>query len=141
LPVVHNPRQAVASPRKRCPAVFATALLAAAALGAGCDGGTNTQPQVDVGRNVGEPINLADCHDWNQATDEQRLGTIKQLKDFAGGPVVGNNASTPAGRGSVLSDQQANHLFNNYCKADFARGFKLYRLYGRAAGFASQLPH
>ena len=96
---------------------------------------------MDVGRNVGEPINLADCHDWNQATDEQRLGTIKQLKDFAGGPVVGNNASTPAGRGSVLSEQQANHLFNNYCKADFARGFKLYRLYGRAAGFASQLPH
>ena len=104
-------------------------------------GGTNTQPQLDVGVNIGEPINLADCHDWNQANLLERLGTLKQLKDFAGGPVVGNNASAPAGRGSVLSDWQANDLFNNYCKADFARGFKLYRLYGRAAGFASQLSH
>jgi hypothetical protein len=104
-------------------------------------GGTNTQPQLNVGVDIGEPINLADCHDWNEANLLERLGTMRELKDFAGGPVVGNNASAPAGRGSVLSDRQANDLFNNYCKADYARGFKLYRLYGRAAGFASQLPH
>jgi hypothetical protein len=102
-------------------------------------GGTNTQPQLNVGVDIGEPINLADCHDWNEANLLERLGTIRELKDFAGGPVVGNNASAPSGRGSVLSDRQANDLFNSYCKADFARGFKLYRLYGRAAGFASQL--
>lgn len=107
-----------------------TALLAAAALAAGCGGGTNT------GRNFFEPINLADCHDWNRANLQQRQATLKQLKDFAGGPVVGNSASAPAGRGSVLSDEQASDLFDNYCKAKFARGFKLYRLYGRAAGFA-----
>ena len=98
-------------------------------------GGTNTQPQLNVGVDIGEPINLADCHDWNEANLLERLGTIKELKAFAGGPVVGNNASAPAGRGSVLSDQQANDLFNNYCKADFARGFKLYKLYERAAAF------
>jgi hypothetical protein len=114
----------------------AVALLACVAAIAGCGGGTNTQPQVDVGPNVGQPISLADCHDWNQANTEQRLGTIKQLKDFAGGPVVGNSASAPAGRGSVLDDQQAYDLFNSYCKSDFARGFKLYKLYERAAAFA-----
>jgi hypothetical protein len=113
-------------------ALCATALLAA------CGSGSSTQPQVDVGPNVGQPINLADCHDWNQANTEQRLGTIKQLKDFAGGPVVGNNASAPSGRGSVLDDKKAYELFNRYCAQDFARGFKLYKLYERAAAFTGQ---
>jgi hypothetical protein len=112
--------------------------VAAGILIAGCGGGPNTQPQVDVGPNVGEPINLADCNDWNQANTEQRLGTIKQLKDFAGGPVVGNNASSPSGRGSVLDDKQAYDLFNRYCEASLARGFKLYKLYERAAAFTGQ---
>jgi hypothetical protein len=112
--------------------------VAAGILIAGCGGGPNTQPQVDVGPNVGEPINLADCNDWNQANTEQRLGTIKQLKDFAGGPVVGNNASSPSGRGSVLDDKQAYDLFNRYCEESLARGFKLYKLYERAAAFTGQ---
>lgn len=117
---------------------FACAL--AAALIAGCGGGPNTQPQVDVGPNVGQPIALADCHDWEQADTEQRLGTIAQIKDFAGGPVVANNASQPSGTGSVLDDKQAYNLFDNWCKQDFARGFKLYHLYQRAAGFEGQAP-
>jgi hypothetical protein len=116
----------------------AAMLSAAIVLASGCGSGSSTQPQVDVGPNVGQPINLADCSDWNQANTEQRLGTIQQLKDFAGGPVVGNNASYPAGTGSVLDDKQAYDLFNRYCAEDFARGFKLYRLYGRAAAFTGQ---
>jgi hypothetical protein len=116
----------------------AAAAVASIALVAGCGGGPNTQPQVDVGPNVGQPISLADCNDWNQANTEQRLGTIKQLKDFAGGPVVGNNATSPAGTGSVLDDKAAYELFNRYCSADFARGFKLYKLYERAAAFSGQ---
>ena len=114
--------------------------VAAGVLAAGCGGGPNTQPQIDVGPNVGQPIALADCNDWNQANVEQRLGTIQQLKDFAGGPVVGNNANSPHGTGSVLDDKQAYNLFNSYCKESFARGFKLYHLYQRAAGFSGQPP-
>jgi hypothetical protein len=110
--------------------------MGAALLLAGCGGGPNTQPQIDVGPNVGQPINLADCHDWNQANTEQRLGTIHDLKNFAGGPVVGNSASAPSGTGAVLDDKQAYDLFNRYCSASFARGFKLYKLYTRAAAFA-----
>ena len=60
--------------------------VAAGVLAAGCGGGPNTQPQIDVGPNVGQPIALADCHDWNQANTEQRLGTIQELKDFAERP-------------------------------------------------------
>jgi hypothetical protein len=37
-----------------------------------------------------------------------------------------------------LDDKQAYELFNNYCKEDLARGFKLYRLYERAAAFTGQ---
>ena len=109
---------------------------AAAALIAGCGSGSGTQPQIDVGPNVGAPISLADCNDWNQADTAQRLGTIQQLKDFAGGPVVGNSAADPSGTGSVLGDKQAYDLLDNYCKNNFARGFKLYRLYTRATAFA-----
>jgi hypothetical protein len=112
------------------------AALAAASIVVGCGGGTNTQPQVDVGPNVGQPINLADCSDWNQANTEQRLGTIKELKGFAGGPVVGNSATSPSGTGAVLEDKQAYDLFESYCKESFARGFKLYKLYERAASFS-----
>jgi hypothetical protein len=108
------------------------------ALIAGCGGGTNTQPQVDVGPNVGQPINLADCHDWQQANVEQRLGTIDQLKGFASGPIIGNNASSPSGTGSVLDDKQAYDLFNRWCEQTYARGFKLYKLYQRAAAFEGQ---
>lgn len=110
--------------------------IAAAGIVAGCGGGTNTQPQIDVGPNVGQPISLADCNDWNQADTAQRLGTIKELKGFAGGPVVGNSATSPSGTGAVLEDKQAYDLFQNFCKEPYARGFKLYKLYERAASFA-----
>jgi hypothetical protein len=134
--VVHDTAKAVAPLRiKSSRRFFAAALIVAVAALAGCGGGSSTQPQVDVGPNVGQPISLADCHDWNQANTEQRLGTIQQLKDFAGGPIVGNNASSPAGRGAVLDDKDAYNLFNRYCANQFARGFKLYKLYERAAAF------
>jgi hypothetical protein len=116
----------------------ALAVLALGAVIAGCGGGTNTQPQVDVGPNVGQPISLADCHDWQQANVEQRLGTIHQIRDFAGGPIVGNNASSPSGTGPVLDDKDAYDLFNGWCSQSYASGFKLYHLYQRAAAFAGQ---
>ena len=139
LPVVHDSEQALTGLTARLRHRGAALIVcAAAAMFAGCGSGSGTQPQIDVGPNVGAPISLADCNDWNQADTSQRLGTIQQLKDFAGGPVVGNNASEPSGTGSVLGDKQAYDLLDNYCKNQFARGFKLYKLYERAAGFAGQ---
>jgi hypothetical protein len=124
----------MSSPRRAWAAIMLVAVLALV----GCGGGSSTQPQVGVGPNVGQPISLADCNDWNQANTEQRLGTIDQLKGFASGPIVGNNASSPSGRGSVLDDKDAYNLFNRYCAQSFARGFKLYKLYERAAAFTGQ---
>jgi hypothetical protein len=139
--VVHHSAQAIdrlrGGSRRSGRAAALVATLGAIALIAGCGGTTNTQPQVDVGPNVGQPIALADCHDWQQANVEQRLGTIHQIKDFAGGPVVGNNASSPSGRGPVLDDKDAYNLFNGWCSQSYAQGFKLYHLYQRAAAFAN----
>jgi len=137
--VVYDARQAIvgsARPSRRRRAAAIVCVLAGAVAIAGCGGGSGTQPQVGVGPNVGQPISLADCDDWEQANTEQRLGTIDELKGFAGGPVVGNNADSPSGTGAVLDDKQAYDLFQNYCKQTFARGFKLYKLYERAAAFA-----
>lgn len=137
--MVHDTPEAVAGrPATRVRRGLAVTLAAVAVWVAGCGGGSSTQPQVDVGPNVGQPINLADCNDWQQANVEQRLGTIDQLKGFAGGPIIGNNASSPSGRGSVLEDKDAYELFNRWCGQSFARGFKLYKLYERAAVFTGR---
>jgi hypothetical protein len=140
LHVVPNPAKAVATKPTLIAARRAGALaLVAVVIGVvGCGGGSSSQPQADVGPNVGQPIRLADCDDWNQANTEERLGTIEQLEGFASGPVVGNNASSPSGTGSVLDDKQAYDLFNRWCERSFAQGFKLYKLYERAAAFTGQ---
>jgi hypothetical protein len=100
-----------------------------------------TPPKPDVARDVGQPIGLADCNDWNRASTDQRLGTITQLKGFAGGPIVGNSASAPSGTGAVLDDQDAYSLFDRWCGHSFARAFKLYKIYERAAGLTGRPAH
>jgi len=65
----------------------------------------------------------------------QRRTIVEQLRRFAGGP-VGSSAGIQ--RGPVLSDDRAYRLFQSYCAKPFARGFKLYKLYTRAAAFAGR---
>ena len=111
----------------------AAILTAISVLGvAACGGDTAGNESSDAGVNVGAPINLADCRDWNDASVEGRFGTIRQIRDFTGGPIAGTGAS-----GSTLEDQDAYDLFENVCSQVYARAFKLYKLYGRAAAFQS----
>jgi hypothetical protein len=72
-----------------------------------------------------------DCTDWKRASLMQRYGTIKEIRDFAGGPV----GSEPGGHGATLPDDKAYKLFERSCAHYYARGFKLYKLYTRAAAF------
>jgi hypothetical protein len=121
---------------KRRLAVAAVAALVVAALG-GCGSSSSAPPRPGAGPNVGASINLADCNDWKQATVEERLGTIRQLKNFAGGEVLGGTGTTAqVGTGAVLADKKAYELLDNACKVGFAQGFKLYKLYERAAAFS-----
>lgn len=59
--------------------------------------------------------------------------TTDRDRSFEGGPVPGENGSS----GAVLPDENAYRLFENYCGNEFARAFKLYKLYARAAPFAA----
>jgi hypothetical protein len=113
---------------------FAAAILAVGAVLAGC-GGSNNQPVVQGGPHLGTSLELADCTDWENGSTEDRIGTIAALKNFAGGPVVGGGANPASGTGKVLSDKDAYSALDSYCRDDFARGFKLYKLYERVASF------
>lgn len=103
------------------------ASAAALAVLAGCGGDTAPAEQ---GIGVNQTLQLADCDDWNKSGVDERLITVKQLRDFAGGP-VGNIEA----RGAILDDDYAYDLFERYCASDFAGAFKLYKLYVRAAAF------
>ena len=109
-----------------------TAALAfvGALVASGCGGSNSGAAPQAQGPDLGVPIRLADCTDWKRADVSQRLGTVRELRDFAGGPV----GQAPA-HGNVLDDKTAYKLFQNYCANFFARGFKLYKLYERAAAF------
>ena len=119
MPVVHHAAKAHL--------VALTLLLLAVGVLAGCGGGGEP-----AGSRIGvnQSLQLADCDDWNNSDVEARLVTVKQLRDFAGGPVGGVEA-----RGAILDDDQAYDLFEGWCSQDFAGAFKLYKLYTRAAAF------
>jgi hypothetical protein len=111
----------------------------AALLIAGC-GGSGQPPQgvgVGVGLTAGPQVSVFTCQDWNDADPQTRFSTVAKIRAFVGGPVTGSGAN---GNGTVLDDEQAYKYFEDYCAADLAKHFLLYKLYGRAAGFAGQAP-
>ena len=81
---------------------------------------------------VGASIRSANCSDWERGPVDQRRSTVIRLRKFAGGP-IGSSAGIQ--NGPVLNDEQAYELLQSYCANRFARGFKLYKLYERAAAF------
>jgi hypothetical protein len=100
---------------------------------AGCGGDDGSAQQSQQGPQLADPINLADCRDWKEGSVDEKLGTVRGIREFLGGPVPGTG-----GTGAVLEDDQAYDLFEGYCANEFARGFKLYKLYARAAAFSGQ---
>jgi hypothetical protein len=113
--------------------VVATMLLCIGVLGA-CGGDDASNTAAGAGPHIQVALRLADCDDWNQADVSERLGTVQQLADFAGGPTGGPTGS-PAGHGNTLSEKRGYEVMQNWCEQSFARGFKLYKLYTRAAAF------
>ena len=114
----------------------ARAALALAALGlAGCMGGSaeEGQPSLDSGARIGAPTQLVKCAEWNDADVRERYGTIEAIREFAGGPT-----GSPGGSGATLEDDDAYELFERWCAEPYARGFRLYKLYTRAAAFGAR---
>jgi hypothetical protein len=125
--VVHHAAQAVDLRRGKIH--YVTVSIVAVALLAGCGGGEPEAPEVPGDSSALQvTAREADCADWNEATADERGTLIDSLEQVEGAPTTGG---TPA----VLSDEQAYNLFESYCSQSFARAFKLYKLYARAAAF------
>ena len=107
------------------------ALLLCTALGGCLGGGGSDGPAAQGGATIGGAVRLADCAGWREAGPAQRRDTIVDIREFAGG-LVGYGQP---GRAPTLPDERAYDLFEGACKPDYARGFKLYKLYTRAAAF------
>jgi hypothetical protein len=102
---------------------------------AGCGGNDDTKQRADdLPQPTVAPLRLAECTDWRKGSVEQRQGTVIQIREFAGGPV---GSSQGIQRGRVLDDAQAYQILDRTCSKGYARGFRLYALYTRAAAFAS----
>ena len=82
-------------------------------------------------------VRQASCANWQKGDSRERRNTVLQLRKFAGGQ-VGSSKSIRYGR--VLDDGRAYKVLDSWCKNYFARGFKLYKLYARAAAFVGRAP-
>ena len=120
----------------RCSLPVGVLLLWIAIAGCGSSDNSRNQQEVLPGPTLGS-IRTVDCADWKKGSVVQRNNTVIALRGFAGGQV---GSSAQMRRGPVLNDGQAYRLFQSYCSKYFARGFKLYKLYERAAGFAGHQP-
>jgi hypothetical protein len=111
------------------------ALICSVVLVGGC-GGSSDPAKEPPAPAVGS-VRAADCSDWQKGSLDQRRRTVAQLRRFAGGP-VGSSAGVQ--NGPVLDDGRAYRVLESYCTKYFARGFKLYKLYERAAAFVGSAP-
>lgn len=121
------------------------AILVLALAGAGCgsedsDAAAGAGPDPDgavvdisgtepVGEmTAGSVAQLAECRDWNGGTPEQQLATIADVRSQIN--LEDSGIDAPA-----LTDEEAQEMFDRSCKPAWAQGFRLYKLYARAAGW------
>jgi hypothetical protein len=112
-------------------AVVAVLAVAGAVIAwtAGGSDSTDAEPEYGVGQvRAGSVAALASCGDWNEGTEEERWVTIEDIHDQL-------NQSIGDGPKPNLPPQEAYALFERSCSRDYAVGFRLYKLYGRAAAF------
>ena len=134
--MVQDAAGASVAPRLRPALALVLALTLAALAGCSSDSPQNGAPSPGGAERIGTPVRLANCRDWEKATLRQRFGTVRELRSVLGRPVGGEGGAT----GRTLDDRQAFDLFDNACKQSFAKGFKLYKIYSRAAAFSQRRP-
>jgi len=111
-------------------ALVASALAGVAAVGGGC--GADDGPAAQAGSaGLGQPVRTADCGGWQDADIRERYDTIEALRAFAG-----DRTGSPGGHGATIDDEDAYDLLERSCEPSYARSFKLYKLYTRAAAFS-----
>lgn len=101
------------------------------------DGNGRADEVVDISGTdpVGEMLGgsvaaLVTCRDWKGANEKERLATIDDIR----------RQLAPQDSGielPQLTDEEAEEVFDNSCRPDWAEGFRLYKLYAQAAGFVT----
>jgi hypothetical protein len=105
-------------------------VIAGALVGCGGDATDQGPPVQGVGEQVGGSVApLAQCRDWNAGTEAEKQATIADIRSS----LTPQSQEEPS---TALSDERAYELFEHSCAEEFAQGFKLYKLYARAAAFA-----
>lgn len=117
--------------RRAIAAVLGTAAVVA---GAGCGG---DDEQRSAARPLGKPLGgsvapLVQCSDWTRGSRPRQLATIEDIRNQV-------NRGDTGIKAPPLSDAEATALFDRACAAPYAKGFRLYVIYARAAGFAPLL--
>ena len=78
---------------------------------------------------AGSVAPMATCSDWSAGTRVERLATIHDIRQQI-------NLKDGAVQTPELPDRAAYRIFRQTCRHRFAAGFRLYKLYARAASFA-----
>ncbi len=135
MSLVRDAVQALDGPPRRQALGASAALICSLGLLSGC-GGSHAAKQPTgqaAGPDAAASVRTANCAVWRSSNVESRRTIVAHLREFARGP-IGSSSGMQHGR--ALDDRRAYRLFQSYCANDFARGFKLYKLYERAAAFA-----
>jgi hypothetical protein len=109
-------------------AACGAAAIALAGCGGDGDGDAGAEALGEV--RVGSVAQLAQCSDWNSGTEEEKLATLDDVKEQI-------NLRDGTGETPEIPDDAAIELLDNSCEPEFAAGFRLYKIYARATGFAS----
>ena len=108
----------------------AAAALCIAACGSTASDETPAKP---LGKPLGGSVApLASCGDWNGGARERKLATIADIRSQVNRTDTGVD-SPP------LSNSEAMRLFDRECARSYAKSFRLYVIYARAAGWAPLL--
>ena len=113
----------------------AATAAACAALALGACGGDDGSSDRAAAKPVGDPLvgsvaQLAQCRDWRGGSRAERLATIDDIQEQV-------NLKDSAVKTPKLPDATAYRVLDNTCRQSFASGFRLYKLYARAATFAA----
>ncbi len=116
--------------RCRRSAMVAAAVAALVAPGCGGDADAPTEAEPVGDPRAGSVAQLAQCSDWTAGNPDERAATVEVIKAAV-------NLEDGTGETPELSDEAAYRVIEDTCAEDFAGGFRLYKIYARATGFAS----
>jgi hypothetical protein len=109
-------------------AALTAVALAIGACGSDPEPAEKAQPVGDA--LVGSVAPLAQCADWSAGSRAERIATIHDIREQV-------NLQDSAVKTPELSDKAAYRVLDTTCRKVFAKSFRLYKLYARAASFAA----